>query len=105
MVEFEYPHNVIITRETNTGFPEDSGVPIDVYIGECDAQVGASGETSLVVDCDYTVFISSTSVEIKRSDKVAITFNPTWNAVEGTVKQKESVIGFGTTIWVTEYGN
>ena len=108
MVEFEFPHSVIITRSTESGFPGDPVVVEDVYTGDCDAQISASGgtgETSFVMDSDYTVFISTTSVEIKRGDKVSIIFNPAWSEVKGEVKQHETLLGFGTTIWIKEYGN
>ena len=104
MVEFQYPHNIIIERINDDPYSDDPITTQEIYRGPCNAQVGSFGEKSSVVDADYTVYIGALDFEPKRGDEVTIIF-PSWSDVKGVIKQREKHVDFGITLWITENGN
>lgn len=104
MVEFQYPHAILIERINDDPYSDNPATKVEIYNGECNVQVGSFGEKSAVVDADYTVYIGVKDFEPKRKDEVTITID-SWSPIKGVVKQIELHDEFGITLWITENGN
>lgn len=105
-----YPHKIKITRIPVTGVPAVKGLPVVVWEGDGDCQVGANGQTESregVFVSDHAIYTRCIDADLATGDCVEVTYKKDATPVAMTLEQfstdliwTEDDIPYGTTLWV-----
>lgn len=109
LINEEYPHTAVISRKVTTETPPYSATSSEIWSGEVDCQVSASGGTGTrqtVFVSDYTIYSACISSELQTGDIITVTLGSGKTPFNCTIEQHttENVwevngVAYGTTIW------